>query len=265
MDRKRGARVTAAEQHFACTLCGKCCYGWLPLTLDDAFANAGRFPLAMIWTTVQQTHRAFALTERLGTSLLLPKRKGTAVLVTPTAYLPPSFPCPALAPDNRCAIQEEKPLRCRSMPFYPYREESDQADLLLPRKGWDCDVSESAPLVYHDRRILDREAFDRERTALLDQAETLRGYADTTLKHHPAVMSRLTRAAQNPTGGRLVIGFGSFLRHDRNRDPIAFAKAQRPVLLDFAERTAGARPLADYHGYYNESAAELAWYAQRAE
>jgi Fe-S-cluster containining protein len=264
-ERPQAARSTVTtEQHFACVKCGQCCYGWLPLTLEDAFANAGRFPLAMVWTPVRDGSRAFDLTARLGTTVQLPNRKRVAVSIAPTAYLPPSFPCPALSSENLCAIQSGKPLRCRSMPFYPYREERDQVDLLIPRKGWACDTSATAPVVYRNRELVDRADFDRERAALVTQAPLLRAYADITLKHYPAVMGRLLKAAQNPTPGRMIVGFWSFLRHHRRDDPIQFAKAQHPVLLEFTERTAGTSTLAEYHRYYQESAVELAWFAQRA-
>ncbi|MBK5963958.1 zinc/iron-chelating domain-containing protein [Thiocystis minor] len=261
---RRHAKPATPTHHFACTACGKCCYGWLPLTLADALTQAGRFPLAMVWTPVPQTSRAFDLTAQLGTTVQLAKRKRVAVLIAPTAYLPPSFPCPALSAENRCVIHAEKPLRCRSMPFYPYRRAADQADMLVPRTGWVCDTSASAPVVYRNRGIVDRTDFDRERAALLAQAPILRAYADTTLQHYPEVMGRLQQAAQNPATGRFVVGFWSFLRQHRSEDLVTFAKAQHPVLIEFSDRTADLPTLAEYRRYYQDAAAELAWFAQRA-
>lgn len=260
----RQVGMVAAEQHFACTACGKCCTGWLPLTLDEARTHAGRFPLAMVWTLVPSTNRAFDLTAQLGTTVQLAKRKQIAVLVAPTLYLPPTFPCPALSPDKLCAIQADKPLRCRSMPFYPYRLETDQADALVPRKGWACDTSDRAPLVYRNREILDRADFDAERAALLAQAPILRVYAETVLKQYAPVMNQLREVARHPLGGNFVIGFLSFLRHQRAYDPVGFAREQHPVLIDFEARTAGVPALKPYRNYYRESAAELAWFARRA-
>ena len=259
--RQTGAVTT--EQHFACTACGKCCTGWLPLTLDEAQAQAGRFPLAMVWTLVPQASRAFELTVQLGTTVQLARRQQVAVLIAPTLYLPPDFTCPALAPDNLCAIQAAKPLRCRSMPFYPYRREADQAAGLVPRTGWACNISTQAPLVYRQGKILDRTDFDRERAALNAQAPILRAYADTTLKQYPEVMARVLKGAQSPRQHHLVLSFWSFLRHQRHDDPVGFARTQQPVLIDFAARTASLPKLAEYHQYYRESAAELAWFAAR--
>ena len=96
------------ERRFHCTVCGKCCYGKLPLTLGDAVANAGRFPLAMLWTTIRQSAKSFAITARLGTTVKLGKRKQVALQVTPVSYMPPSLPCPALAPDGRCSIHADR-------------------------------------------------------------------------------------------------------------------------------------------------------------
>ena len=187
------------EPRFSCTACGKCCHGWLPLTLKDAVAHAGRFPLAMVWTPVRSNAKFYDLATRLGQTVRLPNRKTVAVLVQPTAYLPPSYPCPELRADNLCGIHADKPSRCRTMPFYPYREEKDQADLLIPRKGWQCDVSAAAPVVYSNHAILDRADFDRERGELLDQAPVMRAYVDYILKYMPWTLDELAKLAAKPT------------------------------------------------------------------
>lgn len=262
MGRARPPRGLPAEQHFACTLCGQCCHGALPLTLDESLTQAGRFPLAIVWTPVPQGARAFELTERLGTSLLLPNRQRVAVSIMPTLYIPRAMACPAQA-DNRCTIQDSKPLRCRAMPFYAYRREEDQGDGLLPRQGWACDTSEQAPLVYRHKRILERDGFDAERAALMAQAPRLRTYAETTLKSHPALLGRLQAAMKNPAGGGLVLSFLSFIRRNPSFDRIDFARRQHPVLEAFAERIAQDRQLAIYHDYYREAATELEWFARQ--
>lgn len=240
------------DRHFDCTACGRCCYGWLPLTVTDALAHAGRFPLAVVWTPVKQGSKAFDMTARLGLALRLHDRRRLAVRIAPTAYLPPSFPCPALTPENLCAIHAEKPLRCRTMPFFPYREESDQADLLIPRPGWSCDTSPAARAVYRDRTVLEREDFDRERTVLLQQAPILRAYAEWIMKIVPGMEANLTRAAQKPGGGHVIVGFASLLRRLNDIDRSAVALAQRPLLAAFAEKVAGQPALAEYHRNYGD-------------
>lgn len=254
------------ERHFHCTACGKCCFGLLPLTLDDALRHAGRFPLAMVWTTVRPGSRAFALTQRLGTTVRVrvrQRKQDVAVLVTPTAYIPPSLPCPALMADGLCGIHADKPARCRTMPFYPYREEDDQADLLVPRKDWACDVSAEAPAVYRDKAIIDRTDFDRERTALLDQAAALRAYADLMMKAVPDVARNVETLATKAAGGRVVLGFGSFLRVSAAVDAGSVAERQIPVLGDFAALTAGRPELAEHHRHYLAFAQELERYRPR--
>ena len=172
---------TKTERHFNCIACGKCCFGWLPLTLKDALHHAGRFPLAIVWTPVPYGSRAFAVSARFGITLRLRNRKQIAVILVPTAYLPPSFSCPELTAEGQCRIHEQKPLRCRTMPFYPYREEQDQSEQLVLRKGWACDTSTSAPIVYRNKSIVDRTDFDHERQALLEQAPIMRLYAEYVL------------------------------------------------------------------------------------
>ncbi|WP_200373550.1 hypothetical protein [Thiocystis violacea] len=217
----------------------------------------------MVWTPVPQGVRAFELTAELGTSLELPNRKRVAVSIVPTAYLPRAMACPALV-DQRCGIQDDKPLRCRAMPFYAYRREEDQGDMLIPRKGWACDISDQAPLVYRDRRILDRDGFDAERAALMAQAPRIRSYAENALKLYPVLLGRLQTAMRNPAGGNLVVSFASFVRWSPPDERIDFARRQYPVLVAFTERTAKEPGLATYHDYYREAAAELEWLARQA-
>ncbi len=96
------------------------------------------------------------------------------------------------------------------MPFSPYREESDQADLLVPKPGWLCDTTAAAPVVYRDKKIVSREDFDRERRALEDQAVPLRAYADR-LMANPEVAAAVEKAAKNPRGGYVVLNFSAIL------------------------------------------------------
>ncbi|PWC91111.1 YkgJ family cysteine cluster protein [Azospirillum sp. TSO5] len=251
------------EPHFSCTACGKCCHGWLPLTLNDAVAHAGRFPLAMVWTPVRSNARSYDLTTRLGSTVRLPNRKTVAVLIVPTAYMPTSYPCPELREDGLCGIHEDKPSRCRTMPFYPYREEKDQADLLIPRKGWQCDVSEAAPVVYRDHAIVDRGDFDRERGDLRDQAPVIQRYADYVLKYMPWIVDELAKLAAKPTGGNLVTSLSSFLIATRRSDAAEIAAAQVPLFQAMAERTKGDPALRDYHRNYSGWAKEMESLARR--
>ncbi len=245
------------ERRFECTACGKCCFGWLPLTLDDALDHAHRFPLALIWTPARQGSKAFELTARIGVTLRLPDRKRIAVRITPTAYVPPSFPCPSLTSEGLCGIHEDKPLRCRTMPFFPYHEEGDQTGSLIPRDGWACDTSEAAPVVYRDKKIVDRGDFDREREAILRQAPGLRSYAEAQLAKAPGVREAVVRAAAPRAAGHIVRSFSAIVHSMQAVDTRAFAERQLPVLTDFAAATASVPEVSDYHQYYLRSASEM--------
>lgn len=251
------------ERRFHCTACGKCCSGSLPLTLADAFAHAGRFPLAMVWTPLRQQSNAYDLISRIGAVVRLGGRKQIAVLIAPTAYMPDSFVCPALNAEGRCAIHAGKPLRCRTMPFYPYREERDQADLLTPRKGWDCDTSATAPVVYRDRKIVFRDDFALERQELLQQAPMMRTYADYMLKYMPQLADSLARAAMQGASGNVVTSLSSFLTATRQLDIPGLAARQLSVFNDFAARTAASAELAEFHRNYTGWAREMEYLAKR--
>lgn len=244
-------------RHFHCTACGKCCYGQLPLSLKDAAAGAGRFPLAMMWTTVRPGAKSFAITKRLGTTVNLGKRKQVAVQITPVSYIPPSLACPALAADGRCAIHSEKPSRCRTMPFYPYRDEADQADLLVPRPGWECDTSEQSPVVYTDKQIVDRTDFDLERQELVAQTPIIRAYAERLMANAPNVKAAIEAAAKKPRGGTVMLNFSAIVARLENLDLTTFATQQLPVLKEFAAKTEHLPDAADYHRYYKDTAAGM--------
>lgn len=245
------------KRRFACTACGACCRGSVPLTIKDALAHAGRFPLALVWTVIVQASKAFEITARLGTKLRLPNRKTVALRISPAGYLPAHFPCPALEPSNLCGIHETKPSRCRSMPFFPYVDEGEQASLLVPRAGWECDVSDAAPVVYRDGQILPREEFDLERRDLLAQAPLLRAYAASTLAVSPSLVQDLLKASRVAGGGHVITAFTALLPRLAKDDVLAFARAQLPVLRGFAAATAGDTALAAYHRRYRDWSREV--------
>lgn len=229
----------------------------LPLTLKDAFLHAHRFPLAIVWTPVRQGSKAFGITARLGATVRLPDRKTIALRIAPTGYIPKSRPCPALADSGLCSIQDEKPSRCRTMPFFPYKGEDDQAESLLPRPGWACDVSEAADVVYRDNTIISRRDFDAELADLEAQAPQLRAYAETVLAASPSIVRQLANAVARPGGGHVVLAFSSLfpgLPRDRVLD---VASRQAPVLRLFESLTAGDASAAPFHRYYGEWAAEI--------
>ena len=256
-DCARSILVTAMELNFDCTICGKCCYGQIPLTIEDAITYADRFPLAITWTPVGVENKYFEHTTRLGSLISLTKRKNIGVRITPTAYIPPSLPCPELAEDNKCNIHDNKPSRCRTMPFSPYRNETHQADLLIPREGWECDTSAEAPVVYRDGKIIKRQDFETEFDALLGQSDHLRRYADWLLDSAPALMRELKRTAKQKGGGQVIVSFFSLLPHLPDVDVKDFATKQLPIINEYIEKTSKVSALKIYHKHYKEYALGL--------
>ena len=199
------------ERRFSCTACGKCCYGLLPLTIDDALAHADKFPLIVIWTPVRQGGRSFRVTAEQGITIQLGKRKLAAVQIAPTAYIPPGFPCPELTEEGLCGIHAMKPRRCRAMPFTAYRDEQDQDDLMIPRPGWACDTSDEAPLAYRDKSIIDRQDFEAERERLVGDAAILKPYAEWLLDVSPPLRTSLHKIAKKPGGGQVLVAFSTLI------------------------------------------------------
>lgn len=258
--RDHGYEVSIAR-HFQCTACGQCCYGLLPLTWKDALANVSLFPLCFAWTAVRQGSKDFAMTAMLGTTLKLAHRQELAVLITPTAYLPKSFPCPALGDDHLCSIHLNKPSRCKTMPFYPYRDERYQAELLTPRPGWACDTSTTAPMVFKDHQIIFRDDFDGEKRDLLEQVPILRRYADYMLKYSPSLVGALTQAASKTQAGHVVTSLASFLTATRHADAGHIARLQLPILNDYIAKTVGDARLAEFQKNYRNWSQEMTYLA----
>jgi Fe-S-cluster containining protein len=242
----------AMERRFLCTACGACCRGQVPLTLDESLKYAHIFPLAMVWTPVRPGGKAHDLALRLGVGVRLGGKKDAGVFVTPAAYLPKTMPCPALDDDGLlCRIHADKPLRCRSMPFYPYREEDDQGDLLIPRPGWKCDVtSERAPVAYSDRKIVDKADFSAETAALTAQTPAIRAYAKHVLTYVPGVAEQLAKAAGGKFAGHVVMSYYFYLSRLKNDVAVPVAAAQTATLTRFIEQTEGRADLAEHHRNY---------------
>jgi Fe-S-cluster containining protein len=249
--------------HFHCTACGKCCYGQLPLSLIDAFANVGRFPLAMIWTPLKQGAKDYSMVSTLGTTIKLPNRTELAVIVVPSLYIPPSFPCPELGEDNFCSIHTTKPSRCKTMPFYPYREEQYQAELLIPRKDWACDVSTTAPLVFEGKNIVSRTDFEHEKQELLQQVPTIRTYTNYMLKCSPLLVNGLTKATTQKVGGQVVTSLSSFLTATRNSNAKEIAMQQLPLLNEYMKKTVQKPELAEFHKNYTNWSKEMDFLSTR--
>jgi Fe-S-cluster containining protein len=238
------------ERHFACTACGKCCAGWLPLSIPDALAHAVRFPLFLLWTPVRPGGRSYDLTARLGFVLKLKNRKQAAVRLTPFSYVPPGMDCPELGNSGLCNVHDVKPQRCRTMPFSGARAEAEQNDLLLPKPGWACDSSAAAPVVYRDHKILSRDDFAAERAQLEADAQILRPFAERLLDALPSLRGDLEKMALKPQGGHIITNFSTLVARLPQVDIFALAAQQGPVMENFAARTQNNPQQADEHARY---------------
>ena len=252
--------MPVTEHRFSCTACGKCCFGSLPLTLDEAIARADRFPLAMALTPIKFGTTEQALLETTGCPVVTLGKQTCFVQVVPISFVPPSMSCPELGTDNLCAIHDSKPVRCRTMPLYPFLSESNQAKVLTPRPGWLCDTSENAPVIYKDQKVLERGDFDSELNEITEQSVQMRRYVDLLLAHSPSNKKRLEIAAKSNAADKLMTTFVSFLRYNKNIDIFAFARKQHPVLQHWVHKTAGDKKLALHNNFYKEALREVEQY-----
>ncbi|CAA7622659.1 YkgJ family cysteine cluster protein [Magnetospirillum sp. UT-4] len=232
------------ERRFACTACGKCCVGRLPLTFAEVPRFAAIFPMAVVLTPVRQGHKAFDTTARLGLTVRLKDKRQVALRVAPNLFLPPAEPCPCRGEDGLCRIHDSKPLRCRAMPFLAWRDEADQAELLIPRPGWACGTGPDAPVVYRDKAVVERAGFDAERADLRVQAALVRAYGEMLGRTVPGFPDTVARAAARPNG-EVVLSLATLLPM-LDCDLTAIAGAQAAVLATAAERTADSAFRAQY-------------------
>ena len=235
------------ERRFSCTACGKCCHGWLPLTLNDALIHADRFPLFLLWTPVRPGGKSYDITAELGFTLALKKRKQAAVRVTAISYVPPNMACPALGEDGLCGIHETKPQRCRTMPLSGARAQSDQDDLLIPKPGWLCDTSADAPVVYNDKKIVDADDFLAERGQLTEDAKILKPFAALMMDAVPSLRMDLEKMALRPQGGQVILNFSTLVPRLATVDIQDLAAKQAPVMEAFAAKTKDDPACKDEH------------------
>lgn len=203
----------------------------------------------MLWTVVPPGSPSAGLVARLGATVTIGRKKPLPVEVSAVVWLPETMACPELTADGLCGIHATKPQRCRTMPFYAGREEADQAAFLLPRPGWQCDISRAAPAVYDGGVILDRADFDAERQRLEQQAATLRAYATRLVSQSAPLVRDLEVLGKRPGGGRLALAFTGILPR-LGADTAAFARQQVPVLRGLAARTAEDPAQRRFHDYY---------------
>lgn len=99
------------------------------------------------------------------------------------------------------------------MPFFPYVKEAEQAAQLVPRKGWECDGTQAAPVVFRDRNVVGPADFQAERQQLLSQTPILRAYAEAQLAAVPGLLDKLGLVAARPLGGDVLLGLATLLTH----------------------------------------------------
>lgn len=250
-------------RHFRCTACGKCCYGQLPLTWRDAEANADLFPLGMVWTPVPQASKDFKLASQVGVTIKLPDRKELAILVVPTSFIPATRECPALVDSKLCGIHPRKPARCKSMPFYPYREERFQGEVIHIKSGWECDTSEAAPVIFANAKIQDPADFLNERAQIESELPLMRRYVEYMMKYTPALANQLALASSSPKSKHIVTSLSSFLTAIRYQDAKSLAAKQIPVLQSAIEHAKEKPELADFSRYYESWHKEMSYLARQ--
>ena len=136
------------------------------------------------------------------------------------------------------------------------RGEDDQMDLLTPKAGWACDTSESAPVLYRDKTIIEREEFAMERAQVLSDAKVLKPFAELMLDSQPSLRMELTKTAERPMGGTLIVSFSPLVKRLGHVNIFELAAKQVPVMEDFVRQTHDDDQAKAEHQRYLDSAQE---------
>ncbi|MEW5726982.1 MAG: YkgJ family cysteine cluster protein [Pseudomonadota bacterium] len=202
---------------FSCSGCGKCCTGWLPLTLAETPSFAATAPLALVWhahrrTQPQRPH--FRAARKLFPTLCLPDGGEVVPWVRTVVLVPPGTPCAHLS-DGLCAVHPTKPLRCRTMPFHSNLPADSQEDYLKLRPDWPCFVAADGKPLYDRGRFLDasyRRDYHAETEALAADARLLRKHVDETVAAGGEGFGRLLARIATTPGGHLVTPWSRLAR-----------------------------------------------------
>ncbi|WP_294007614.1 YkgJ family cysteine cluster protein [Sphingomonas sp.] len=209
--------MNAARQRFACTQCGKCCNRPPEVELSEAAALSDVFVFSLMFRLYclpsalrdspgqdisrQKASEVYYQSKRLLTAFAVSKyptkieRGGKAVeytqYLTISALTLDTRPgaCNALHA-KRCSIYDRRPFACRSVPLHYSRVEAlAESDLraFVAGSGYDCDTSESAPVLLESGRIVDPETQQARAKALL--------LAERDRKWRSAILRRLKAGA----------------------------------------------------------------------
>ncbi len=223
---------------FSCSGCGKCCHGWLPLTIAETLAFAPVAPVALIW----HIHRRgspltphYRAARKLFPTVALPG--GEAVpWIRPAVLVPPDIPCVHLT-GGLCGIHDAKPLRCRTMPFHANLPADAQEAWLKPGPDWPCyNPADGGTPLYDRGRFLDhsyRAAFRAETDALAADARLLRDHVTETVAAGGDGFTRLLARLAATPGGHLVTPWS------RLAAGLAAAGADREVMIGALRGQAG--------------------------
>lgn len=181
---------------FSCNQCGDCCRGGGPaLSIEEIFKYQNVFITGLRWTGNMQHRKHFDAwdgeivdMQRLRdhvASLSGPVQEHKGHDLYPHIYplvtgYSVNRPCPALASDGTCTLHDDKPARCRSVPFDPVLPEHLQA-IVLRKFTHDCMTTTKEPdahnVIFRDGCITDpsyKADYDRRLADMRKERDTLK-------------------------------------------------------------------------------------------
>ncbi|WP_322045524.1 flagellin N-methylase [Paraburkholderia sp. J67] len=209
----------------ACNACGKCCNSPPALSLREWFAHRSVFIGSVAIERVAPRRAGERLVaggiehvldaqdvedhDALANTLFhrASGREASWISVTLQGYdYPSSARCPALAQDGRCTLHDAgKPTRCAAVPLDPLVPDGWQAVALGARRdgiralGADCireGVEALAIPLLDGARVIDKQALERDRAALVFERKVWRDALAAALSAAPASLAALAPGAR---------------------------------------------------------------------
>jgi Fe-S-cluster containining protein len=196
-------------RNFVCTKCGACCDRSPELLLSETFDLADVFVFRLMFRLYEQPSSPLAESDRrnpiafYGQKRLLNafaakkwhgKRDYSGKKASVTSYLLISaikhdlgFGRWHALVEKHCSIHDRRPLGCKTVPLHYSKPESllsVEFDRFIKTNGYECDSSESAPVLFEDQRIVQADLL-AARSCALGVASADSRWAKMIAKHIP--------------------------------------------------------------------------------
>lgn len=215
--------------YFKCNGCGKCCNGYVSLTIDDCFRLQDEFIISLMWRiqpvgvrkvlnyTMNDDEIDSEYNELKKSFATLTNKQGREffVQIFPVTSDYSKNVCSKLSSDGKCTIYEKRPHICKNIPFQPISPIFLQGEILKEfSQEFDCVVlnkEKEYPLLFKNNIIMDdafKDNFDHNKDVIFSDSLLLSNLMTLVNENHPIVPSM--HSLLESEGGWLETGLVPF-------------------------------------------------------